>query len=125
MKLETLKGQAPTLKGIKFDLEYRDTNLKSIRITDLAGKFYVIAIPNTYSDTLSILEPAPPEMEDVFIVKHSIAEAQYSKSFADRYEAQDFLRRLQRIDGIESEMEETKREKVEQAESVAADDQPF
>ncbi len=112
-QLITLKDKQPKLDGVTFTLNYRDKTLISIRITDDCGGFVEIMKEGTYTDGLSLLVKAPPEMEKVYTVVHVLAETRYSKDFTDEGEAREFMRKIEYVPGIEVSMDASERFKAD------------
>jgi hypothetical protein len=124
-RLIELKGKTPELKGVRVSLDIRDKAIKGVRIIDDEGNFFVVEKADNYGTSLNLYAKAPPEMEKVFTVIHSIGEDEYRKAFTDESKASDFLYKLQRIDGIECRMEEGAREVGATEAKEPSDEIPF
>lgn len=102
MNLQTLKNESPKLKGVTFALEKINDTLASVRITDADGNFCIITKDGTYTDTVRILVKAPPKKKTIYIVRHSIADSEYSKKFYIESDARHFEYKLSRISGVDA-----------------------
>lgn len=100
MQLKTAKtASEAALSGVRVEFEILDKQIAAVLLTDCLGKTIRICKGGTYSDTVSVQVPMPPETEDKFLVtatlnKASPTEAPFSKTVDSAREADDLVRDL-------------------------------
>lgn len=124
----TVKDPASVkLKGVRLDFEVVDKAVKQLRLVDATGAVLIVKAPSGYSDTLQILEIAPPEQQEKWVVEGTLCGIAISESFDDKWSAEQRQRDLNAAIRSDDEVKVEKRSVLVGVPMLAAsaDEIPF
>lgn len=89
--LQTIKSlDECKLEGVTLSWEKIDGQVRSVTLTDQSGNIVKMSKANTYSDAIAVLVPAPPVMEDRWVLSGELPGSIFiRKAFKHQYEADE------------------------------------
>lgn len=97
MRYRTVKSANEIgLNDVRVEFEFHDKNLRSVRITDKNGKFFIVQAGESYSNSVKVLVEEPFDQVDRWKVEGSVVGIPVSEYFEYEHEADDRVREIAR-----------------------------